>query len=494
MTHFGQEFAGPTGNQQGMRTVLVALLLACTLATPAFGVLGRSDVLAGHGDHTHAHLGTVEGCPLGTALDEWTTGLFWETPWVACTGEPGLTGISAAPDCDQGESFTYELELAEDIDQLRVDMDYPYRQDDFVLTVTGPDGTSASQASHNTYSEGVRIEGPAVGTWTVELAVTRTAGAIVRMRAGAGVTAPPEGDELLPNLRVTPPFELGFAAPINPANSLFLAGDDQNPGVSVGGTPLYSCTVDEVQEAADPTRTDDPTVLTRCLRFTAGPHNVGEGHFDLRFPILDRAMNDRDRLVEMTQVVHHADGSTTERDAGSYEYHATHGHYHYTDILFYELLSVDAAARTVSPAGVGHKSGFCPADQGYGEWTAFDQDTGGALGSIQSGDCFAIAGDGAMGITAGWGDFYRWQRPGQFVDFSGQPDGEYVVRATVDVLDQVAETDEDDNASYTWVRVTGDEVEILERGYGSSPFDPEKVVATDNRGQYPLYGLDRLVQ
>lgn len=473
-----------------MRPVIAAVLLACVIATPAFGVLGRSDVLGAHDGHEHVHLGTVEGGPLGTALDEEVSGLFWETPWVACTGGTSTQSISAPPSCDQGEAFTYEVELAVATDQLRIDMDHPYRQDDFVLSATGPDGTTVSQSSHNTYSEGVRIDEPALGTWTVTLSVTRTAGAIVRLRAGMADLTPAEG-EMLPNLRVTPPFELGFAAPINPANSLFLAGDDQNPGVTVGGTPLYSCTVDEVQEAADPTRTDDPTVLTRCLRFTAGPHNVGEGHFDLRFPILDRAMNDRDRLVEMTQVVHHADGTSTERDAGTYEYHATHGHYHYTDILFYELLSVDTAAHTVSPAGVGHKSGFCPADQGYGEWDAFDQDQGGALGSIQSGDCFAIAGDGAMGITAGWGDFYRWQRPGQFVDFSGQPDGEYVVRATVDVLDQVAETDDTDNSSYTWIRVTGDEVEIIERGYGDSPFDPDKVVATDNRGQYPMYGLDR---
>ena len=139
----------------------------------------------------------------------------------------------------------------------------------------------------------------------------------------------------------------------------------------------------------------------------------------------------------------------------------------------------------MAPAGVGHKSGFCPADQGYGDWEAFDQDEQGALGAEQSGSCFAIAGDGAMGITAGWGDFYRWQRPGQFVDFSGQPDGTYVVRATVDVLDNVRETDDTDNASYALLSIEGNEVTILERGRGSSHLDPDKVVVHDNRGQYP---------
>ena len=197
----------------------------------------------------------------------------------------------------------------------------------------------------------------------------------------------------------------------------------------------------------------------------------------------------------MTQHVHRTDGTTSERPAGTYEYHATHGHWHYTDILFYELLWVDPATRTTTPVGVGHKSGFCPGDQGYGEWRSLDQQPNGAVNATRSGSCIIVRSqlDGAMGLTAGWGDYYRWQRPGQFVDFSGQPDGEYVIRATVDVLDNVLESDESDNASYAHVRVTGDQVEILERGYGDSPFDPDKVLADDHRGQYPIAALDDAV-
>lgn len=64
-----------------------------------------------------------------------------------------------------------------------------------------------------------------------------------------------------------------------------------------------------------------------------------------------------------------------------------------------------------------------------------------------------------------------------------------MVRATVDVLDNVLESDESDNSSYAFVRVTGTDVEILERGYGASPFDPARVLATDNRGQLAVPGL-----
>jgi hypothetical protein len=136
----------------------------------------------------------------------------------------------------------------------------------------------------------------------------------------------------------------------------------------------------------------------------------------------------------------------------------------------------------LSRVGNGNKSGFCPADQGYGEWTTFDQQAGGALSRIQGSDsCFAFSGNGAMGLTAGWGDFYRWQRSGQYIDFTGVGDGSYVVRATVDILDNVLETDETDNASYALIEVVGDVVTILERGYGASPYEATRTIVTDNR-------------
>jgi hypothetical protein len=62
------------------------------------------------------------------------------------------------------------------------------------------------------------------------------------------------------------------------------------------------------------------------------------------------------------------------------------------------------------------------------------------------------------------------------VEFASQPDGRYVVTATVDKPDEVIEANERDNVSYAYVRVTGDEVELLQRGRGASPWDPRKTV------------------
>ncbi len=396
-----------------LRRAVVGAAIA-VLPVHAFALTAHHDEA---GAPPHSHGGELAG-GLAATLSAEVPATFWITPFYACTGAPSITSISAPASCDDVEPFTWTLEIDDVGQQLRVDFDQAFRQDDVVLTVTDPDGSSTSHASSNTYSGGVRVDDPIPGTWTVELAPVRTDGTKVRMRAGLVSDASSSDDMLLPNLRVTPPFEFGFVAPASPLNPLFLAGDDQNPPLTIGGESVNSCAVDEVVEAGDATRQDDPVLLTRCLRFTTGPHNVGAGHFDVRFPIVDRALADQDRIEEMTQFVHHADGSTTEREAGTYEYHVTHAHWHYLDILFYEAWEVtDLEAGTLTSAGVGRKSGFCPADQGYGAWTTFEQGPRGAVGEQQGASCFATSGNGAMGLSQGWGDFYRWQRSGQYIDF-----------------------------------------------------------------------------
>ena len=36
-----------------------------------------------------------------------------------------------------------------------------------------------------------------------------------------------------------------------------------------------------------------------------------------------------------------------------------------------------------------------------------------------------------QGITSGWGDFYYKQLPGQWIDITGVPEGDYLVRITL---------------------------------------------------------------
>src|ERR671923_177496 len=76
----------------------------------------------------------------------------------------------------------------------------------------------------------------------------------------------------LPHLGSVPPYEFTFAAPANPFNGLY-PGDSMNPPLEAGDVRPVSCAADETVE-------DE---VTRCLRFTAGPVNMGEGPFEIHF-------------------------------------------------------------------------------------------------------------------------------------------------------------------------------------------------------------------
>jgi hypothetical protein len=124
-------------------------------------------------------------------------------------------------------------------------------------------------------------------------------------------------------------------------------------------------------------------------------------------------------------------------------------------------------------AGKGEKTGYHPADQAFADWDQFVQAKQGTYGD--DGNCYPGSNQ-EIGLSRGWGDAYRWQRPGNFVEFGNNPDGWYVVRTVADPLNHVMETDETDNIGYAYLRIVGDSVRLIEEGRGLSPWDPNKVV------------------
>ena len=94
-----------------------------------------------------------------------------------------------------------------------------------------------------------------------------------------------------------------------------------------------------------------------------------------------------------------------------------HGHYHIRDFSVYELLNPDGTLVVA-----GHKQGFCFED-------SFKYD-----GSKSGGyNC------GYQGITSGWGDWYYKQLGGQWIDITGIPEGDYIVRVTLNLCGIFAE-------------------------------------------------------
>jgi hypothetical protein len=384
------------------------------------------------------------------------------------------------------ETASFKLDVAAGGKRLRVAYDTPSREDGFTLDLLDPEGVVRATRSGSNVFNGEALYTPAAdatvapGLWTVRITGSSATQAGVRLRAKLEREVPKfaanaDGSRrmLLPNFRAVPPFEFGFAAPANPLNSQY-PSDSQNPPLSVAGQEPLSCAADEMA----PVEAGGGGAQL-CLRLTTGPINVGEGPFMKTFHFQDDLTTGKADAQTLRgkadQVIFFSDGSTTTRPAGTYSWHVTHAHFHDDGILTYELFRVSGA--DLIPAGNGTKSGFCPADQLMGRWRVFNQQARGFFGEGDSptGSCMSTSA-GRLSLTSGWGDVYRWQRPGQYVEFNGNGDGDYIVRATVDKSNTTLESNETDNSAYALIHVYGRKIEIVERGQGVSHLDPAKVV------------------
>jgi lysyl oxidase len=363
-------------------------------------------------------------------------------------------------------THVYRLEVHGRRAALRIGIDVPTRTDIYHVVVIDPSGKKQADF-YKGYSFAVdeRITTPEPGLWRIEVTSRRVTKSVFRMRARLEGKPRRTRRRVLPNLRAIPPFDFTFTAPQEGSGSDY----DNDPNATTPG----SCAPDEI--------TEDGAV--RCLRFSAGIENAGRGPLDLRF-------DPSDEKHRMRQWIHRANGAVaSKRRAGHFEWHETHKHFHYKNIWTFELLEVtDKETGAMSVVADGRKSGFCPADQLIAEWRSFYQTEAyrysGNCGVryVETADGFEgkpRKHDGSMAFSPGWGDVYGWYRPGNYVDMGAAPDGLYVVRVAVDSGGHVRETTGSDNSAYALVRIDGAEIEIKERGRGTDPWDPDKVVIRD---------------
>ena len=375
--------------------------------------------------------------------------------WLICVVALLATGLARAvepqpPALGVGDSAfwtgqlgtVYQIDIQQEGWRLRVGIDHATVGDVFTVTLTDPLGASSSfTPGSGLYSaEQLRLA-PAQGLWTVRVEADGVRDPRFRMRAKLeAAPAEPTGEPepLLPNLQALPPYDMGFVTPISNG----LQGGAPMGAQLPGGR--LNCHAEEVVEEA----------AVRCLRMTFGVRNTGDGPMQLHYPggaPLDRVLFQRVRWT---------DGSYIDREAGRAVWHKTHAHYHHDQAIGMQLLAADIETRTLTPAGAEHRKGFAHRDELLREWWRF----------------YPTWPSYGFGLAAGWGDFYEWDRPGNYIDFGTNGDGHYVIRMTADPVGGILESNEDDNASYTFFRVTGEQVEVLETGRGADPWDPCKIV------------------
>ena len=360
------------------------------------------------------------------------TAVFWRGPHIedSSTARPG-------PGCPGAPCWTYRLHVTERTYRLRIGIDHPEVSDVYDVTVTAPNGTTTHfSPGTGLYSAESLHPRPQPGIWRVRVHAEDVTDSAFRMRAKLEARPPRKGrGRIPPNLQVLPPHDASFLFPVTNGMS------DPSRGLDLAGAE--SCHPEEHVEFQ----------AVRCLRFAFGIRNTGKGPLELHtegtFP-LDQALRQR---------VYRANGSFVDRRAGVARYHKTHAHYHHHDAVALKLFRVSGKQHSLSPASSKHFKGFAHRDELLREWRRF----------------YPVWSKNGFGLLAGWSDIYEWDRPGNYIDFGLNGDGRYVLRMWADPVDGILESNERDNLGYTYFRVAGDEVKLLEAGRGRDPWDPCKI-------------------
>ncbi len=293
----------------------------------------------------------------------------------------------------------------------------------------------------------------------------------VHYRIRAAVVEPRADDgRQLPDLRIIPPFEVGFAA----------AAGTILPGVPVPAyAPALSCMPEEQLEAVQE-GLPSPTV---CLRFSMGIENMGPGPLILRE---DGGRTPQQSLglqpIPLIQVVCNVE-ATNCTDLESVpglegNWHQTHIHRHYQNAYVYDLYRYDPGTGAMEFVQTSGKLGLDPTNEALADWEDVMVATRNMpAGIYETGERVGTA----VRITAGWGDIYDWNRSGNYIDFplvGGVPEaGEFVIIGTTDPEGHIVETDESNNVAYTHIAVSlVGGVTVLERGIGLGPDDPDKAI------------------
>ena len=359
--------------------------------------------------------------------------IFWKGPHVETA--------SSGSGCSQGSCWRYRLRVTEPAFRLRIGIDHPEVGDAFSVDVFDPSGDRAVSFGTGTglYSMESLHRNPQRGEWLIEVHADDVTDSPFRMRAKLEARRPRLGTKrgpVLPNLQILPPHEANFLMPLTNGSQ----GDP--PQGAEGGD---SCHPEE--------RAEDGAL--RCLRFAFGIRNTGRGPLQLYFEGSSPADH------PLIQRVRRANGTYFDRDAGMAVWHETHVHYHHADAVALELFRVtDPDTGTMESAGTRHNKGFAHRDELLRDWKRF----------------YPTWRKFGFGLLAGWSDIYEWDRPGNYIDFGINGDGYYVVRMWADPVDGILESNDRDNLGYTYMQVTGTDVELIEAGRGKHPWDPCKIV------------------
>ena len=161
--------------------------------------------------------------------------------------------------------------------------------------------------------------------------------------------------------------------------------------------------------------------------FSATTWNNGDGPLVL---VAGETDPDALRNRKVYQRVFLSDGTFHDRVAGDFVWHPSHNHFHFEDYAVYTLQPFNAPGAS---ARTSAKTSFCVMDT-----TAVDT----TLPRAPNKPVYATCGNAMQGMSVGWGDTYTNQLPGQSIDLTGLPDGDYKLVIEADPKKRLLEINE----------------------------------------------------
>jgi hypothetical protein len=183
------------------------------------------------------------------------------------------------------------------------------------------------------------------------------------------------------------------------------------------------------------------------LRFSTVSWNAGAGPLELRAGgLVSTADGLRQKVLQRVYLQGHG---YTDHQAGFVVYHPEHDHFHFENYAAYQLLNAAPPHQPATPPGA--KTTFCVMDT-----TRVTR-----LPGAPKRAAYTTCGSQVQGMTVGWGDEYDYLLPGQELDVTGVPNGDYLLRITVDPKNLLRETSDLDNVSDLRIRLAGGTVTVL---------------------------------
>ena len=202
------------------------------------------------------------------------------------------------------------------------------------------------------------------------------------------------------------------------------------------------------------------------LLFSTTSWNAGDGPLELRAGETSGLVGP-DFKQNVYQRVYLSGGGFYDRLAGTFEWHPEHDHFHFQDYALYTLQPVNAPGGSQRTSS---KTTFCVVDNTRVD-TTLPRAPGGAV--------YTTCGPSVQGMSVGWGDTYPYYLPGQSIDFTGNPSGDYKLSIEIDPKNQLLEISDGDNISCVLLRidVSRSTVTVLNSA-GCDPVGGEVVVAS----------------